>query len=78
MEIMLRAVNVHKLAVLHNARGFFIAFPNLGWRIGFQDKDGAVVFVTRGHVLALPNDASVPIDEPNTVFRNLGGIKFRR
>jgi enediyne biosynthesis protein E4 len=42
-------------------------FDNDGW------KD---LFVTRGHVQALP-EAKVVIAQPNTVFRNLGGAKFQ-
>jgi hypothetical protein len=42
-------------------------FDNDGW------KD---VFVTRGHVQALGISSKVQIDQPNTVFRNLGGAKF--
>ena len=43
-------------------------FDNDGW------KD---VFVTRGHVQALRAEAKVQIEQPNTVFRNLGGMKFQ-
>ncbi|HUA58994.1 MAG TPA: CRTAC1 family protein [Verrucomicrobiae bacterium] len=40
------------------------------------DNDGLKdVFVTRGHVQAL-GEAKVVIDQPNTVFRNVGGAKF--
>jgi len=40
------------------------------------DNDGLKdVFVTRGHVQAL-GEAKVLIDQPNTVFRNVGGAKF--
>ena len=42
-------------------------FDNDGW------KD---IFVTRGHVQALGAGSSVEINQPNTVFRNLGGAKF--
>lgn len=42
-------------------------FDNDGW------KD---IFVTRGHVQALGSPANIQIDQPNTVFRNLGGAKF--
>ena len=41
-------------------------FDNDGW------KD---VFVTRGHVQSLAS-TNLPIEQPNTVFRNLGGMKF--
>jgi hypothetical protein len=43
-------------------------FDNDGW------KD---IFVTRGHVQALGTGSKVQIDQPNTVFRNLGGAKFQ-
>jgi len=42
-------------------------FDNDGW------KD---IFVTRGHVQALGAESKLQIDQPNTVFRNLGGAKF--
>jgi len=42
-------------------------FDNDGW------KD---IFVTRGHVQAL-GEAKVQVDQPNTVFRNLGIAKFQ-
>jgi enediyne biosynthesis protein E4 len=41
-------------------------FDNDGW------KD---IFITRGHVQALA-EAKVQVDQPNTIFRNLGGAKF--
>jgi hypothetical protein len=43
-------------------------FDNDGW------KD---IFVTRGHVQALASGSKVQVDQPNTVFRNLGGAKFQ-
>ena len=43
-------------------------FDNDGW------KD---IFVTRGHVQALGSGSNLQIDQPNTVFRNLGGAKFQ-
>ncbi|MEP6714857.1 MAG: CRTAC1 family protein [Terriglobia bacterium] len=43
-------------------------FDNDGW------KD---IFVTRGHVQALATAAKVEIDQPNTVFHNLGGARFQ-
>ncbi len=43
-------------------------FDNDGW------KD---IFITRGHVQALGSGSKVQIDQPNTVFRNLGGAKFQ-
>lgn len=42
-------------------------FDNDGW------KD---IFVTRGHVQSLLSAPRFAIEEPNTVFRNLGGMKF--
>jgi len=42
-------------------------FDNDGW------KD---IFVTRGHVQSLASAANMSIEQPNTVFRNLGGMKF--
>ncbi len=43
-------------------------FDNDGW------KD---IFVTRGHVQSLGYASRVQVEQPNTVFQNLGGIKFR-
>jgi hypothetical protein len=42
-------------------------FDNDGW------KD---IFVTRGHVQSLLSSPQTAIEQPNTVFRNLGGMKF--
>jgi hypothetical protein len=42
-------------------------FDNDGW------KD---IFVSRGHVQSLASSANLQIEQPNTVFRNLGGMKF--
>ena len=42
-------------------------FDNDGW------KD---IFVTRGHVQSLGYASRVRVEQPNTVFRNLGGSKF--
>ena len=42
-------------------------FDNDGW------KD---IFVSRGHVQSVLSARKFPIEEPNTVFRNLGGMKF--
>jgi enediyne biosynthesis protein E4 len=42
-------------------------FDNDGW------KD---IFVTRGHVQSLAS-TNLAIEQPNTVFRNLGGMKFQ-
>ena len=42
-------------------------FDNDGW------KD---IFVTRGHVQSLGYAFRVQVEQPNTVFRNLGGAKF--
>jgi len=43
-------------------------FDNDGW------KD---IFVSRGHVQSPASSANLPIEQPNTVFRNLGGMKFQ-
>lgn len=42
-------------------------FDNDGW------KD---IFVTRGHVQSLLSAPNLSVEQPNTVFRNLGGMKF--
>jgi hypothetical protein len=42
-------------------------FDNDGW------KD---IFVSRGHVQSLLFEHRTPVKQPNTVFRNLGGMKF--
>jgi enediyne biosynthesis protein E4 len=42
-------------------------FDNDGW------KD---IFVSRGHVQSLASSSNLSIEQPNTVFRNLGGMKF--
>ncbi len=42
-------------------------FDNDGW------KD---IFVSRGHVQSLASSNNLTIAQPNTVFRNLGGMKF--
>jgi hypothetical protein len=42
-------------------------FDNDGW------KD---IFVSRGHVQSLLSAPDLVIEQPNTVFRNLGGMKF--
>jgi hypothetical protein len=42
----------------------FADFDNDGW------KD---IFVSRGHVQSLAYASTVPVEQPNTVFRNVGG-----
>jgi enediyne biosynthesis protein E4 len=42
-------------------------FDNDGW------KD---IFVSRGHVQSLASAQNLSVEQPNTVFRNLGGMKF--
>jgi hypothetical protein len=42
-------------------------FDNDGW------KD---IFVSRGHVQSLQSAPNLTIEQPNSVFRNLGGMKF--
>ena len=44
-----------------------VDFDNDGW------KD---IFVSRGHVQSLGYGRACQVDQPNTVFRNLGGTKF--
>jgi enediyne biosynthesis protein E4 len=43
-------------------------FDNDGW------KD---IFVTRGHVQSMGYASTAPVEQPNTVFRNLGSMKFQ-
>ena len=43
-------------------------FDNDGW------KD---IFVTRGHVQSLGLAQRMQVEQPNTVFRNLGGLRFQ-
>ena len=46
--------------------------------IGDFDNDGwKDIFVTRGHVQSLGYASRVQVEQPNTVFRNLGGAKFQ-
>ena len=45
-----------------------VDFDNDGW------KD---LFVTRGHVQSLGQAGYEQVEQPNTVFRNLGGMKFQ-
>lgn len=44
-----------------------VDFDNDGW------KD---IFVSRGHVQSLNSAPRIMVEQPNTVFRNLGGMKF--
>jgi hypothetical protein len=44
-----------------------VDFDNDGW------KD---LFTSRGHVQGVPKATKVPISQANTVFRNLGGLRF--
>ena len=73
--------NVGKLSFLDITRTSGMArlsLPMAGYSptIADFDNDGwKDIFVTRGHVQALP-EAKVRVDQPNTVFRNLGGVKF--
>jgi hypothetical protein len=57
-----------------------LSLPMAGYSptIGDFDNDGwKDIFVTRGHVQALGIGAKVEIDQPNTVFRNLGAARFQ-
>ena len=41
------------------------------------DNDGLKdIFISRGHVQSLASSGNLLIEQPNTVFRNLGGMKF--
>jgi hypothetical protein len=56
-----------------------LTLPMAGWSptiVDFDNDGWKDMFVTRGHVQALPA-AKVQIDQPNTVFRNLGGSRFQ-
>lgn len=45
--------------------------------IADSDNDGwKDIFVTRGHVQSLLSSPQTAIEQPKTVFRNLGGMKF--
>jgi hypothetical protein len=45
--------------------------------IGDFDNDGwKDIFVARGHVQSLGYATTAPVEQPNTVFRNLGAAKF--
>jgi hypothetical protein len=57
-----------------------LTLPMAGYSptIGDFDNDGwKDIFVTRGHVQALGPESKVQVDQPNAVFRNLGGAKFQ-
>jgi hypothetical protein len=57
-----------------------LSFPMAGFSptIADFDNDGwKDIFVTRGHVQSLASASKVQIEQPNTVFRNLGGAKFQ-
>jgi enediyne biosynthesis protein E4 len=43
----------------------------------FDNDDWKDLFVTRGHVQSLGYASRTPVEQPNTVFLNLGGMKFR-
>jgi enediyne biosynthesis protein E4 len=42
----------------------------------FDDDGWKDIFVTRGHVQSLQAAPNLAVEQPNTVFRNLGGMKF--
>jgi hypothetical protein len=63
-----RESNMTKLTLPMSGYSPTIAdFDNDGW------KD---IFVTRGHVQSLLAEPNIAVAQPNTVFRNLGGMKF--
>jgi hypothetical protein len=56
-----------------------LSLPMAGYSptIGDFDNDGwKDIFVTRGHVQSPLSASRYAIEQPNTVFRNLGGMKF--
>jgi hypothetical protein len=57
-----------------------LSVPMAGYSptIADLDNDGwKDIFVSRGHVQSLGYASSVPVEQPNTVFRNLGAAKFQ-
>jgi len=63
-----RESNITKLSLPMAGYSPTIAdFDNDGW------KD---IFVSRGHVQSLLAQPNLMVEQPNTVFRNLGGMKF--
>jgi hypothetical protein len=63
-----RESNLTKLTLPMSGYSPTIAdFDNDGW------KD---IFVSRGHVQSLLAQPNLMVEQPNTVFRNLGGMKF--
>ena len=56
-----------------------ITVPMAGYSptIADLDNDGwKDIFVSRGHVQSLAYASTAAVEQPNTVFRNLGGMKF--
>jgi hypothetical protein len=56
-----------------------LTLPMAGYspNIGDFDNDGwKDIFVSRGHVQSPGSATRVQVDQPNTVFRNTGGLKF--
>jgi enediyne biosynthesis protein E4 len=56
-----------------------ISLPMAGYspNIADFDNDGwKDIFVSRGHVQSLDSSTNLAVEQPNTVFRNLGGMKF--
>uniref|UniRef100_Q01TK1 ASPIC/UnbV domain protein n=1 Tax=Solibacter usitatus (strain Ellin6076) TaxID=234267 RepID=Q01TK1_SOLUE len=54
-----------------------VAMAGYSPTIGDFDNDGwKDIFVTRGHVQSLAYASRVTVEQPNTVFRNLGAAKF--
>jgi len=57
-----------------------ITVPMAGYSptIADLDNDGwKDIFVSRGHVQSLEYASTAPVEQPNTVFRNLTGMKFQ-
>ena len=57
-----------------------LSVPMAGYSptIADMDNDGwKDIFVSRGHVQSLGYASTVPVEQPNTVFRNLGGTRFQ-
>jgi len=57
-----------------------LSAPMAGYSPVIADFDNDTwkdLFVTRGHVQSLGYASHVPVEQPNSIFRNLGGMKFQ-